>query len=149
MMLPLTRVLSPLATFAAALVVAVGLALPVAAESAGDSAAIRSVIEGQIDAFRQDNDAAAYGFASPTIKQIFPSVGAFMDMVRGQYQPVYRPRAMTFGALADSPSGPQQKVFLVGPDGKRWVALYTLERQPDGTWKINGCVLLPDNAPTV
>ena len=39
-------------------------------------------------------------------------------------------------------------MFLVGPDGKSWVALYTLQRQPDGTWKIDGCVLLPDNTPT-
>ena len=39
-------------------------------------------------------------------------------MVRGQYQPVYRPRSVTFGPLVDSPAGPLQKVFLVGPDGK-------------------------------
>jgi hypothetical protein len=146
MMLPMTR----FARLIAALAVAVGLALPAAAADigAGESAAIHSIIQGQIDAFRQDDGAAAYGFASPTIRQIFPSVGAFMDMVRGGYQPVYRPRSLAFGPLTDSPYGPQQKVFLVGPDGKSWVALYTLQRQPDGTWKINGCVLLPDNTPT-
>ena len=146
MMHPVTR----FARLIAALAVAVGLALPATAGDigAGDSAAIHSIIQSQIDAFRQDDGAAAYGFASPTIQQIFPSVGAFMDMVRGGYQPVYRPQSMTFGALTDSPAGPEQKVFLVGPDGKPWVALYTLQRQPDGTWKINGCVLLPDEAPT-
>ena len=134
----------------AALAFAAGLGLPAAAAQAGgDPSAIQSVIQSQIDAFRQDDGATAYGFASPTIQQIFPSVGAFMDMVRGQYGPVYRPRSVTFGPLADSPYGPQQKVYLVGPDGKSWVALYTLERQPDGTWKIDSCVLLPDNGPTV
>lgn len=139
-----------LVRLAAALAIAVGLALPVAAAeiAAGDSSAIQGIIQSQIDAFRQDDGAAAYGLASPTIQQIFPSVGVFMDMVRGQYQPVYRPRSVTFGPLADSPSGPQQKVFLVGPDGKSWVALYTLEREPDGSWKINGCVLLPDDSPS-
>ncbi len=125
------------------------LALPAAAqESAGDAAAIHAIIQSQIDAFRQDDGSTAYGFASPTIKQIYPSAGAFMDMVRGQYQPVYRPRSVTFGSLTDSPAGPEQRVYLVGPDGNRYVALYTLQRQPDGTWKINGCVLLPDNSPT-
>ncbi len=132
----------------AVLALALGLTFPAAAAE-GDSSAIRSVIQNQIDAFRHDDGAAAYGFAAPTIKQIFPTVGAFMDMVRGQYQPVYRPRSVTFGALSDTPSGLQQKVFLVGPDGQPWVALYTLERQPDGTWKINSCVLLRDNSPTV
>ena len=111
----------------AALVLALGLALPAAA-AAGDSAAIRSVIESQIDAFRQDDGAAAYAFAAPAIRQLFPTVDAFMGMVRGQYQPVYRPRSVTFGTLTDTPSGLQQKVYLVGPDGQAWVALYTLER---------------------
>lgn len=134
----------------AVLAVATGFALPTAAGQVAtdDPPAIRSVIQSQIDAFQHDDGAAAYGFASPTIRQIFPLAGAFMDMVRGQYQPVYRPRSVTFGPLVDGPSGPEQKVFLVGPDGKSWVALYTLQRQPDGTWKINGCVLLPDNTPT-
>ena len=146
MMHPVTR----FARLVAALAVIAGLALPAAAGdiAAGDSAAIHTIIQSQIDAFRQDDGAAAYGFASPAIKQIFPSVGVFMDMVRGQYQPVYRPRSLAFGPLTDSPYGPQQKVYLVGPDGKSWVALYTLQRQSDGTWKINGCVLLPDTAPT-
>ena len=84
----------------AALVLALGLALPAAAAD-GNSAAIRSVIESQIDAFRQDDGAAAYAFAAPAIRQLFPTVDAFMGMVRGQYQPVYRPRSVTFGTLTE------------------------------------------------
>jgi Domain of unknown function (DUF4864) len=140
-----------LARLIGALMVAVGLALPAAADDigAGDAAAIHSIIQQQIDAFRADDGAAAYDFASPTIRTIFPSVEQFMDMVRGQYQPIYRPRSVAFGPLADSPLGPLQKVFLVGPDGKSYVAEYTLQRQPDGTWKIDGCVLLPDEGATI
>ena len=37
----------------------------------------------------------------------------------------------------------------VWPDGKSYVAVYSLQRQPDGTWKINGCVILEDNSPTI
>ena len=145
------RPMTAFARLIAVVALVAGFGLPAAAGqvSAGDAPAIHTIIQGQIDAFRQDDGAAAYAFASPTIKQIFPSVSAFMDMVRGQYQPVYRPRSFAFGPLTDSPSGLQQKVFLVGPNGKSWVALYTLQRQADGTWKINSCVLLPDNSPTV
>ena len=115
----------------------------------GDAATIRSLIEGQIDAFRHDDGAAAYAFASPTIHGIFPNADRFMEMVRQGYQPVYRPKSVTFGPIVDSPMGPLQKVYLVGPDGKDYVAVYTLERQPDGTWKINGCVIVPDDASTI
>lgn len=31
---------------------------------------------------------------------------------------------------------------LTALDGKRYEALYTMERQPDGAWKIAGCVLI-------
>ena len=41
------------------------------------------------------------------------------------------------------------KVFLVGPDGKSYVALYTLQRQPDGSWRINGCTLIEDSGATI
>ncbi|HZP20490.1 MAG TPA: DUF4864 domain-containing protein [Bauldia sp.] len=117
--------------------------------AAADQEAFKSIIASQLDAFQHDDGAAAYSYASPTIKGIFPSPEQFMAMVRNAYQPVYRPQSVTFGPVADTPVGPTMKVFLTGPDGKSYVALYTMQRQPDGTWKINGCVLLEDNSPTI
>jgi hypothetical protein len=34
-----------------------------------------------------------------------------------------------------------QKVHIVDADGIPWEALYTLQRQPDGSLKITGCSL--------
>jgi len=34
-----------------------------------------------------------------------------------------------------------QRVLLVGPDGVPVVADYLMQRQPDGSWRINGCIL--------
>ena len=31
---------------------------------------------------------------------------------------------------------------ILGPDGQNYEAVYTMERQPDGTWRINGCYLV-------
>lgn len=115
----------------------------------GDRAAIRSLITGQIEAFQRDDGAAAYGFASPLIHSYFPTVDAFMGMVKNGYQPVYRPQSVTFGELADTQAGVLQKVFVTGPDGKNYVAVYTMQRQPDGSWLINGCALLPDDSPSI
>jgi hypothetical protein len=117
--------------------------------AAGDQAAIKSLIEGQIDAFQRDDGAAAYGYASPNLHGLFPSIDQFMQMVKRGYAPVYRPRSVTFGNLVDSPVGPLQKVFVVGPDGKGYVAVYSLQRQPDGTWKINGCTLVEDTGASI
>jgi len=104
---------------------------------------------GQMTAFQHDDGNAAYGYASPAIRELFPSPDIFMNMVRKGYPPVYRPQSVTFGEIGDSPRGPQQKVFLTGPDGKSYVAVYTLQRQPDGTWKINGCTLVEDTGASI
>jgi hypothetical protein len=117
--------------------------------SDGDRDTIRGIISSQIEAFQRDDGAAAYGYASPTIQGLFPSVDGFMAMVRSGYQPVYRPREVTFGQIVETPGGPAQRVFVTGPDGRRWVAIYTLQRQPDGTWRINGCTLVEDTGETI
>ncbi|MEQ9573016.1 MAG: hypothetical protein RLN95_13210 [Nitratireductor sp.] len=39
-----------------------------------------------------------------------------------------------------------QKVHLVGPDGRNYVAVYTLELQADGVFRISGCSLRASNA---
>ena len=98
-----------------------------------DPAAIQSVISGQIGAFQADDGAAAYSAASPGIQALFPSVGVFMSMVSGQYQPVYRPRSVVFGPLDDTSAGPVQSVFLTGPDGLSYTADCLMQRQPDGS----------------
>ncbi|MFN4142503.1 DUF4864 domain-containing protein [Aestuariivirga sp.] len=104
-----------------------------------DKAAFAEVITGQIEAFRADDGPRAYAFAAPSIKRIFPDPELFMKMVRNGYMPVYRPQSFRFGDATFGASGrPTQRVSLVGPDGLSYEAIYTMERQPDGTWLING-----------
>jgi hypothetical protein len=137
-------------TLALALVLATGLVRSAAAEIAdSDRAGIQSIIGSQIEAFRSDDGAAAYDFASPMIQTLYPTPDLFMQMVQTGYMPVYRPQAFTFGPLVESPRGPVQRVFITGPDGAGYVAEYTLQRQPDGTWKINGVTLVKDTSPTI
>ncbi len=107
----------------------------------GDRVEIRAIIERQLAAFQRDDGVTAFGFASPTIRAIFGTPENFMSMVRNGYAPVYRPREVEFQDLADIDGVLTQRVLLVGPDGRVVVAHYSMQRQPDGTWRINGCVL--------
>jgi Domain of unknown function (DUF4864) len=124
------------------LLVVLGLSGPATALSDGDRAAIQNTIERQLQAFLADDGAAAYSFAAPSIKAIFPTVDSFMAMVRQGYQPVYRPRSYSFGELKDVPGDLEQFVDIVDADGVFWTAVYTLEQQPDRSWKITGCYLV-------
>jgi len=121
------------------------LSAPLRAESlsSADKSAFQSIISGQIDAFRAEDGPKAYSYAAPMIRQIFPTPDVFMDMVRRGYQPVYRPQSFQFGEAGFSAAGrPIQKVTIVGPDGITYEAIYTMERQPDGTWQISGCAIV-------
>jgi hypothetical protein len=109
--------------------------------SAGDRDTIRAIIDSQLSAFRRDDGEAAFAFASPGIRTLFGTADNFMRMVRTGYQPVYRPREVEFRDLVDIEGRLTQRVLLVGPDGEVVVAHYFLQRQPDRSWRIDGCVL--------
>jgi hypothetical protein len=138
---PMRRILAPL-VLAFALAAHAFAQEPAADIGLADRAAIRDVIERQIEAFRRDDGAAAFAFASPAIKRMFGTPETFMDMVRGGYPQVYRPRSVGFGDLLRADDVLVQLVDIVGPDGLPVVAVYEMERQPDGSWQINGCRLL-------
>ncbi|OCP19046.1 MULTISPECIES: DUF4864 domain-containing protein [unclassified Ensifer] len=129
-------------TFAIALGVATQLAAagPGWADEPVDTA--RSIIQDQITAFLNDDADAAYSFASPAIRGKFPDKTAFFDMVRRGYQPVYRPGNFAFGRSKVVGDQVIQEVLISAPDGKDWTAVYQLMKQPDGSYKINGVMML-------
>jgi hypothetical protein len=106
-----------------------------------DRGAIRAVIGDQMAAFKRDDADAAFGFAAPNIQDMFGTPEHFLAMVRQGYQPVYRPSDVRFGELVRIDGGLAQLVHVVGPDGVPQLAVYLVERQPDGRWRITGCVL--------
>jgi hypothetical protein len=111
------------------------------AVSEADRTAIRQVIEAQVEAFRRDDGDAAFTYASPSIQGMFGTSQVFMDMVRQGYQPVYRPRAFDFREIVTLHGQPAQKVHVIGPDGRPVTAIYPMSQLPDGTWRIDGCLL--------
>jgi hypothetical protein len=124
------------------LVIAFLIGLTAPACAADDVAAAQNVIRSQEQAFSRDDSAAAYSHAAPAIQGIFPDAETFMAMVRNSYAPVYRHKSFEFGEARAADGKVAQRVNIVDADGVPWEALYTLERQPDGSVKISGCVLL-------
>lgn len=114
---------------------------PVAAQTEAEAAAFRGVISAQVDAFRQDAWDTAFSFASPSIRSMFGSTERFRAMVLGGYEAVARPRVFEFEDATTIGGQPAQPVFVIGPDGVAVRAIYMMERQPDGSWKIDGVFL--------
>jgi hypothetical protein len=107
-----------------------------------DRTVIRSVIERQLQAFKNDDASGAFCFASPEIQAQFGTPENFMQMVTSNYQAVYRPRSVLFENMTTIQGSWTQPVLLLDPEGIPVRALYLMQKQPDGTWRINGCYLV-------
>ena len=122
------------------------------AHSADDAAKLeaRATVERQIEAFRKDDAAAAYAQAAPSIQGMFASPETFIAMVRKGYGAVYRARSFSIDRVEESgEDGLSLGMKLQDENGNDWTALYSLEKQSDGAWRINGCRLIKapgDNA---
>src|SRR3954454_21669122 len=125
-----------------ALLVLLGVALSPISARADDIATAQGVIRAQEQAFGHDDAAAAYSYAAPAIREIFPAPDIFMSMVQNGYAPVYRDRSFEFADSETKGNWIGQRVRIIDANGDAWVALYTLEQQADGSYKIPGCSLL-------
>lgn len=126
-------VLSPLV-----LAAALALASPVPAQEAGIEQTIRS----QIDAFRADDFARAFTFASPAIKDIFGTPENFGAMVQRGYPMVYRPAEIRMLERREVAGTQVQRVLVTDQAGRTHVLDYQMIQTPEG-WQINGVQLLP------
>ncbi|OXT00164.1 hypothetical protein B7H23_08245 [Notoacmeibacter marinus] len=107
-----------------------------------DTAPWQGPIDDQLQSFQSDNGARAYSHAAPNIRRMFPTLERFMSMVEGGYPQVRKPKSWTMGpATPLSDDLIAQEVIIVGPTGKVWKALYTLQQQADGNWQISGVSL--------
>ena len=108
-----------------------------------ERAAIRQVITAQIEALRREDGVAALALAAPAIRARFGDATHFLAMVRAGYAVIIRPRSFSFGGLAAGRDGMlTQKVELIAADGQAALALYDMEHEPDGSWRIAGCSLV-------
>ena len=111
------------------------------AVASADARAVREVIEAQLEAFRKDDAAKAFSLATPGIRETFGSAENFMAMVRNSYAVVYRPANVAFELPVLLDGDVVQPVRLTDAQGRAWIALYPMQRQPDGSWRTNGCQL--------
>lgn len=110
--------------------------------SAADRQSVQAVVQAQLDAFAADDAQGAFAFAAPNIRDMFGTADNFMAMVRQAYPVVYRPAALVFLAPQALETGLLQAVQMRDSSGKSWLAVYTLQRQPEANWLISSCVLM-------
>jgi hypothetical protein len=105
--------------------------------------AIQRVISEQRAALVAGEGAKAFAYASPGIRSQFGDSETFIAMVRGAYAPLISARHVEFLEGAVIEGIVVQPLRLIDSDDTVRVALYTMERQENGTWRIAGCAIAP------
>lgn len=107
--------------------------------------AVRAVIEAQLEAFAADDAERAFSYASPSIHEMFGTAPQFMAMVQGRYSMLVKPESVVFLLPSSARGSVIQEVLIRDGEGRLWRAAYRLEPIADGSWRINACVVAPDD----
>lgn len=118
------------------------VALHAEALLAKDEKAVQTVVQNQLAAFAKDDADKAFSFAAPELRKSIGSSSAFMAMVKSGYPVVYRPASVTFLKPESIGDDAVQRVQMLDSGGASWLAVYSLQRQKDKTWRISGCMLV-------
>ncbi|MGH8715030.1 MAG: DUF4864 domain-containing protein [Casimicrobiaceae bacterium] len=105
--------------------------------------AIQGVIAAQRAALINGEADKAFAYASPAIQRQFGDAASFTAMVDSAYGALESARYVEFldGAVIDGIV--VQPLRLIDRDNTVRVALYTMEKQADGRWRISGCRIAP------
>ncbi len=114
--------------------------------SPADALSVKATVEAQLAAMADDDAERAFGYATPALRRQFGNAQNFMALVQQGYPMVIRPAAAVFFVPLPEGLGVLQQVQLRDPDGRLWLASYRLARQPDGSWRIEGCSVVADTA---
>lgn len=109
--------------------------------SADDAIAIHVAVQTQLDAFAEDDAASAFELATSDTQTKIGSADNFLHLVKKHYNPIYRHQIVIFSRPEVIEGETIQLVRVTDRDSHVWLALYHMQRETDGRWKIDGCQL--------
>ena len=142
-MIPMLRILAM-----ATLVALSQAALAQPAPNKDEWTEIKRIIASQRDALVDGDGERAFSFAAPSIRRQFGDAETFMRMVRQGYAALLEARYVEFLEGAVIGGDVVQPLRLVLPDGTVMVAIYGVQRQDGGAWRISSCVIAPSTVRT-
>lgn len=110
--------------------------------SPADEKDVRAVVQGQLSALARDDASKAFSFAAPNVREAVGTAANFMAMVRNGYPVVYRPASVAFLKPEVKDEQVIQRVQMLDARGDAWLAIYSLQRQKNKSWRITGCAVV-------
>ena len=100
---------------------------------------VRLVIVTQLQALDDDDADGAFETTTPAVREAIGNPWHFLVMMRLAYPMVYHSTSVTFMRAELLGGAVLQLTEILDEQGKSWLVLFSLERQPDAAWRIDGC----------
>jgi hypothetical protein len=133
-------------TIFVALVLSLCCVQSAAQENHGKAAqAVMLVVQSQLLAFAEDDAETAFSLATESTQSLARTPNDFLKVIKQRFTPIYRHRNAVFSEPEIIEGHALQVVQLIDHDNLVWIAIYEVEREADGTWKVDGCQLFETN----
>lgn len=99
----------------------------------------RQIIESQLAAFARDDSQTAFSFASRNIQVMFGDHSKFLEMVKKDYNVVYRPQMVKFIKFIANEEQAAHTLQMVDENKTLWFVYYRLINTGKTGWKISSC----------
>ena len=109
--------------------------------SESDKVAIRQLIEKQLQAFQQQDEATAFSLTSPTIQKKFARQD-FIKAIAEQYSSMTQPRSIMFRGFTLINDFPALVSTVMDREGSLSQGIFIVQHQRDYSWRIHGYELV-------
>ncbi|MCC0177509.1 DUF4864 domain-containing protein [Waterburya agarophytonicola K14] len=109
--------------------------------SENDKVIIRQLVEKQLHAFQQNDEATAFALMSPSIQEKI-SQRDLIKKIRSKYSAIVRPRSIMFQGFTLVDNYPALVSMVMDRKGELAQAVFVVQHQPDYSWRIHGYELL-------
>ncbi len=113
----------------------------VAFGAAAQQTEIEGTINSQFEAFKADDFAGAFGYATPSLQMMFQTPDNFKRMVTNGYPMVWRPAEVRYLELRERGGAMWQQVQITDAKGFVHLLDYKME-ETDMGWRIGAVVVL-------
>jgi hypothetical protein len=107
-----------------------------------NAAAIEAVVRAQIEALEDGNANLAFALTTPAVRRELGSPENLLRLIEEEYDPLYRHLRAIYLAAESDEGEVTQTVRITDQNNHVWLVIYEMERQPDGSWRIDGWELL-------
>jgi hypothetical protein len=109
--------------------------------SESDKVAIRQLIEKQLQAFQQQDEATAFSLTSPTIQKKFARQD-FIKAIAEKYSAMTQPRSIMFRGFTLINNFPALVSTVMDREGTLFQGIFIVQQQRDYSWRIHGYELV-------